>query len=90
MCLSPLLLMLIVELPRLFIREFSVVDNNIHTQLIMTNPYKPAKGGLWNKSQCNTQKIAHRNQVKSLKHLHMKFYVQSEVLQLILQVLRLN
>ena len=59
---------------------------------LWTNPDKPVKGGLWNKSQCNTIKITHtsvtihKNQVKSVKHLHMKFYVQSELLQLILGV----
>ena len=43
----------------------------------MANPYKPVKGGLWNKSHPNILKITHtsvtihENQVKSLKHLHV-------------------
>ena len=54
------------------------------------------RGGLLNKSQCYTKKSPtpvklftrihhHKNQVKSLKHLYLEFYVQSELLQLIFQ-----
>ena len=74
-----LLLLLFAELPRLFIRgtrpqtEQRLAYNKISVLVIIIYTCKGDNG---KKSQCNTLKITtpvHKNQVKSLKLLHMMF-----------------